>query len=168
MPQVLNPSAKVLELGSAVGFLAGHCVNLRPDLTWFLQEDDRSLLQMMQAVFAISERTYTDTFMCDETRLSADLASEAAALISARSPDALLIGDGRFSAQVLAQVLGLLGAGLPDQLFLYGRQLEANWADIEPITDMLLGFGFVADYGFDPNICRGFRLASRHVLKSDA
>ena len=50
MPAVLPKQARALEIGSAVGFLAGHCANIRTDIHFTLQEDDSSLRQMMQVV----------------------------------------------------------------------------------------------------------------------
>ena len=147
LPVVLDQGARVLELGSAVGFLAGHCVNTRPDLTWILQEDSAGLRAMMQRVCAQSNRAFNDRFVLSDQRLEADALTLARALIAQHQPQALLVGDAQISPELLDQML----TPQITQLFLYGRWLEAHHA---------LAFtpqGFVALEGFDPNILRGYR-----------
>lgn len=147
LPVVLDQGARVLELGSAVGFLAGHCVNTRPDLTWILQEDGAGLRAMMQRVCAQSNRAFNDRFVLSEQRLEADALTLARALIAQHQPQALLVGDAQIGPELLDQML----TPQIKQLFLYGRWLEAHHA---------LAFtpqGFAALEGFDPNILRGYR-----------
>ncbi|MEY3961020.1 MAG: hypothetical protein RIR14_1674, partial [Pseudomonadota bacterium] len=78
MPQVLPKDARVLEIGSAVGFLAGHIANIRTDVHITLQEDEPGLRQMMRAVFALSNRAFNDRFVLSDRRLQ-DLVTDFAA-----------------------------------------------------------------------------------------
>jgi hypothetical protein len=145
MPQVLAEGARVLELGSAVGFLAGHCANLRPDLTWIMQESQPGLRQMLPVVCALSQRSFTDRFVLLDQAVAGDLA----ALIEQHRPTALLIADAQIAPEALA-------AALKDQpqvaqLILYGRWLEAHHAsDFVPQ-------GFSPDPRFDANIARAYQ-----------
>ena len=158
MPQVLSKGAKVLEIGAAVGFLAAHCANIRTDLTVVLQEDNPGLRRMLLAVCAISERPFNNSFVLLDQSLGDDLAQDALAMISAQRPDALLLADPRLSPDVLAKVLQSLPSPAPSQVFLYGRWLEQWHPQIDAITALLQDEGYVPDFGFDPNIARGFRL----------
>ncbi len=159
MPQVLPKGAKVLEIGSAVGFLAGHCANTRPDISVTLHEDNPGLAQMMQVVCALSNRSFNDRFRQSDHSLSDDLAVQTIALIRAEAPASLLIGDGRLSAEVLTRVFHALPAPPPAQVFLYGRWLEAFHAQIPQMHDLLQALGYAPAFDFDPNICRAFIFA---------
>ena len=156
MPQVLAQAAKVLEIGAGVGFLAAHCANIRSDLSIALQEENAGLRQMLLAVCAISERTFNKRFRLLDQTLGKDLAQGALAMITSEKPDALLLADPGLSPQILAEVLQTLPA--PSQIFLYGRLLEQWHWQIDEITALLATLGYTPDYGFDPNIARGFRL----------
>ena len=125
MPQVLAKGAIVLEIGSATGFLAGHCANIRPDISVVLQEDNPGLAQMMHLVCALSKRDFNARFQLSQVNLDDDISGQAADLIRKTCPSSLLIGDGRLSPQVLKLVFAALPAALPAQLFLYGRWMEA-------------------------------------------
>ena len=156
MPQVLEQGAKVLEIGAGVGFLAAHCSNIRNDLSIALQEENAGLRQMLLAVCAISERPFDSRFRLLNGTLGADLAQGALAMIASEKPDALLLADPGLSPQVLAQILQALPA--PGQIFLYGRLLEQWHPQIDEINALFAALGYTPDYGFDPNIARGFRL----------
>lgn len=158
MPQVLAQGAKVLEIGAAVGFLAAHCANIRADLTVALQEDNAGLRRMLLAVCAISERAFTDRFRLLDQMLGDNPLPAVQAMITAERPDALLLSDPRLAPDVLASVLQAMPAPGPAQIFLYGRWLEQWHAQIDEVTGLLHAFGYTPDYGFDPNIARGFRL----------
>ncbi|MES2435377.1 MAG: glycosyltransferase family 2 protein [Pseudomonadota bacterium] len=160
MPQVLAERAKVLEIGSAVGFLAGHCANIRPDLSLFLQEDNSALRQMLGVVCALSNRAFNDRFVLLEQGLKSDLAVRALALITAVRPDALLLSDSQVAPEVLQKFLPMLPAPPPAQIFLYGRLLEQHHARLPEVEALLKELGYVPDYGFDANIARGFRLGA--------
>lgn len=158
MPQVLAQGAKVLEIGAAVGFLAGHCANIRPDLRFVIHEDNPGLRRMLMAVCAVSNRAFNDRFMLYDQYLGDDIAADALALIKAHRPDALLLADPRFSPDVLSNLLPALPLPAPAQIFLYGRLLEQHQARLSEIEALLLALGYTADFGFDANIARGFRL----------
>ncbi|NGM46117.1 glycosyltransferase family 2 protein [Rhodobacter sp. SGA-6-6] len=158
MPAVLAKGARVLEIGSAVGFLAGHCANIRPDLTIVMQEDDPALRAMMERVLSLSQRPFTDRFRLSPTRLEA-VEPDLAALVAAERPEALLLADARLSPEVLAGLAGTLSAAPPRQVFLYGRLIERWHSRLGDLTDLLRANGYAPDYDFDPNICRGFLLA---------
>lgn len=158
MPQVLAQGAKVLEIGAAVGFLAAHCANIRADLTIALQEDNPGLRQMLLAVCAVSERPFTDRFRLLDQMLGDKPAQGAMAMIMAERPDALLLSDPQLSPDILAEMLQAMPAPGPSQIFLYGRLLEQWHPQIDEIAAVLNTSGYTPDYGFDPNIARGFRL----------
>ena len=158
MPAVLARNARVLEIGSAVGFLAGHCANIRPDLTIVMQEDDPALRAMMERVLSLSQRPFTDRFRLSPARLEA-VEPDLAALVAAERPEALLLADARLSPEVLAGLAGTLSAPPPRQVFLYGRLIERWHSRLDDLTDLLRANGYAPDYDFDPNICRGFLLA---------
>ena len=157
MPLVLDKQARVLEIGSAVGFLAGHCANIRTDVHFTLHEDHPGLRQMMQAVCAISSRVINDRFVLSDLRLR-DLAPDLTALIQKTNPTSLLLADARLGPDVLAAVFSK-GTGVrPRQIFLYGRLLEAWHARLSEIVPLLQQLGYQPEESFDPNICRAFRL----------
>ncbi len=157
MPAVLVERARVLEIGSAVGFLAGHCANIRPDIHITLHEDDPAMQQMMKAVCQLSNRAFNDRFVLSDRPLQS-VAKDAAALIADVAPSSLLLADARLSPPVLIEMLSALSAPPPTQVFLYGRLLATWHPQIPEVTRLLEAMGYVADYGFDPNIARGFRL----------
>jgi len=160
MPQVLAEQAKVLEIGSAVGFLAGHCANIRPDLSLYLQEDNDGLRQMLGVVCALSNRTFSNRFVLMEQGLGSDPVVGALALITALRPDALLLSDSQLGTEVLQKLLPMLPVPAPTQIFLYGRLLEQHHARLLEVEAVLAALGYVPDYGFDANIARGFRLGA--------
>ncbi len=158
MPQVLAQGGKVLEIGSAVGFLAAHCASVREDLRIVLQEDNAGLRQMLLAVCAISERTFNNDFRLTDQTLGQDVVQGALAMIAAERPDALLLTDPRLTPAVLTSLLQAVPTPAPGQIFLYGRLLEQCYPRINEITALLAALGYTPDYGFDPNVARGFRL----------
>jgi hypothetical protein len=157
MPQVLPKGAKVLEIGSAVGFLAGHCANTRPDISVVLQEDNAGLVQMMQVVCTLSKRDFNDRFRRSEKSISDDVASQLGALIVEESPDVLWVGDGRVQRAALVQGINQMAAK-PVQVYVYGRWLEAFHAEADALQADLAAFGYAPAFDFDPNICRAFAL----------
>lgn len=157
MPQVLAEHATVLEIGSAVGFLAGHCANIRPDLHLHLQEDNPALRQMLGVVCTLSNRTLNDRFVMQEQSLGADPVAGVLAMITALRPDALLLSDPQLDADRLQRLLPMLPAPMPGQIFLYGRLLEQHHPRLPEVEALLYALGYVPDYGFDANIARGFR-----------
>jgi hypothetical protein len=164
MPLVLDKQARVLEIGSAVGFLAGHCANIRTDVHFTLHEDQRSLRQMMRAVCAISNRAFNDRFILSDQRLL-DLVPDVTALIRKTNPTSLLLADARLGPDVLAAAFSELSGLRPKQVFLYGRLLEAWHSQLSAIEPLLQSFGYQAEQSFDPNICRSFRLQANPVLQ---
>ncbi len=157
MPQVLAEQAKVLEIGSAVGFLAGHCANIRPDVSLYVQEDNLALRQMLRVVCALSNRTFDHRFVLIEQCLGAEPAMGALALITALRPDALLLSDPQLDPGALQKLLSMGSAPAPAQIFLYGRLLEQHHAHLPEVEALLGTLHYVPDYGFDANIARGFR-----------
>lgn len=153
LPVALQPNARVLELGAAVGFLAGHCVNMRADLTWVLQEDNAGLCAMMLRVCALNNLAFSERFVFSDQRLGDNALTVAQALIALHRPQVLLVGDARITPEVLDH---LPTAGI-DQLFMYGRWLESHHAAAHTPT------AFTALEGFDTNILRGYR---RHAAIS--
>ena len=158
MPQVLAQGAKVLEIGAAVGFLSGHCANIRTDLRFVIQEDDPALRRMLIAVCAVSNRAFNDRFILLDQQLDGDLVTDALALIAAQRPDALLLSDPRLSPDVLHTLLPEMSMPAPVQIFFYGRFLEQYHQRFAEVESLLTALGYSGDFGFDPNIARGFRL----------
>lgn len=167
MPQVLAQGAKVLEIGAAVGFLSGHCANIRPDLRFVIQEDNSSLRRMLLAVCAVSNRAFNDRFILSDHRLDNDILAAARALIATHQPDALLLADPRFSPDMLSELLPALPLPSPSQIFLYGRLLEQHQAQLPATEALLLKLGYRVDFGFDPNIARGFRLGDADLSEPE-
>lgn len=158
MPSVLVKQARVLEIGSAVGFLSGHCANIRTDVHFTLQEEDAGLRQMMRAVCLMSNRAFNDRFVLSDAVLR-NMVEDTLSLISAVRPTSLLLADARLSPEVLRQVFMALPAPPPVQIFLYGRLLEGWHTRVDEVGGVLQALGYVADDSFDPNIARGFRIA---------
>lgn len=158
MPAILQKQARALEIGSAVGFLAGHCANIRTDVHFTLQEDDADLRQMMQMVCSLSSRAFNDRFVLSDRALK-DLASDTQRLIAEVRPNSLMLADPRLSPEVLAEIFSALSAPLPTQLYLYGRLLEAWHSRMEEISTRVQALGYQPTDSFDPNICRVFSLA---------
>lgn len=157
MPQVLAQGAKVLEIGAAVGFLSGHCANIRPDLRLVIHEDNPALRRMLMAVCAVSNRALNDRFILLDQNLDRNIAADALALVVAQRPDALLLSDPRLSPEVLNVLLPTLPMPAPAQIFFYGRLLEQYHPRFAEIEILLTALGYTGDFGFDPNIARGFR-----------
>ncbi|CAM8662193.1 Glyco_tranf_GTA_type domain containing protein [Paracoccaceae bacterium] len=157
MPLVLDKQARVLEIGSAVGFLSGHCANIRTDVHFTLHEDNPGLRQMMLAVCAMSNRAFNDRFVLSEQQLQ-DLVPDLGSLILKTNPTSLLLADARLGLDVLSKVFSGGPALRPRQIFLYGRLLEACYSQRSEIQPLLQSFGYQAEESFDQNICRAFRL----------
>ena len=157
MPLVLDKQARVLEIGSAVGFLSGHCANIRTDVHFTLHEDHPGLRQMMLAVCAMSNRAFNDRFVLSDQQLQ-DLVPDLESLILKTNPTSLLMADARLGLDVLSKVFSGGPAIRPRQVFLYGRLLEACYSQLSEIQPLLQSFGYQAEESFDPNICRAFRL----------
>jgi hypothetical protein len=158
MPLVLTNGAKVLEVGSAVGFLCGHCANIRPDLTITMYEDRPEFLHMMVTIYAVSERTFTNELQLAKAPLAGAFAQSICSLMIAEHPTALLIADRRMGPAELGLLLDTTRDRKPSQLFFYGQMLEAWHLSMTEIIQICAQAGYAPDYGFDPNICHGFRL----------
>ena len=156
MPQVLPKGATVLEVGSAVGFLAQHLSQVRPDLSITLQEDHPGLRQMMQRILDHNKRSFTNRFSLSEVSLNVDLATALFALIQNFRPQVLLLADPRLTPEVLRDILPRIAA--PQQIHFYGRFLEKWHQDLPAMEDLLTDLGYQPDFGFDPNVARGFGL----------
>jgi hypothetical protein len=157
MPLVLDKQARVLEIGSAVGFLSGHCANIRTDIHFTLHEDHPGLRQMMLAVCAMSNRAFNDRFVLSDQKLQ-DLVPDLNSLILKTNPTSLLLADARLAPEVLSKVFSGGPAVRPRQIFLYGRLLEAWYSQLSEIQLLLESLGYQAEESFDPTICRAFRL----------
>jgi Glycosyl transferase family 2 len=157
MPYVLAKQARVLEIGSAVGFLAGHCANVRTDVHFTLQESNSGLRQMMKVVCHLSNRAFNDRFVLSDQTLKAP-ALDALELIAQCRPTTLMLADAVLDPDALTQVFTAMPAPPPVQIFLYGRLLEAWHSRMDEVTGLLSALGYQPDYGFDPNIARGFSL----------
>ena len=154
MPQVLPKGATVLEIGAGVGFLALHLRQVRPDLTYILQEDDPGLRQMMQRIAARSAQVFDARL-----RLSDITLLDLEALITACSPDVLILADPRISLTLLASIL--TGPALPVQIFLHGRLLEAHRSNLSDLDAQLLSVKYERAFDFDPNLTLGYVLAGK-------
>jgi len=157
LPQVLPPNATVLEIGSAVGFVAGHCANTRPDLTMVLQETNHTLRSMLIKVCATSGRPFNHKFVLESIVLSDNIAAEIIALYQTRGANILMLAEPGLSPQQVAMVLQGLSHSPPLQLYLYGRLLEKWHASMGEIEVLLSKHDYAGDFGFDPTIARGFR-----------
>lgn len=157
LPQVIAPSATVLEIGSAVGFIAGHCANIRPDISMIVHEDNIGLKTMLLAVCAISERTFLNKFIMENKKLEGDLATDIVTLQKAHAANVLMLADPRLSPEVLSALFHGLASDPPVQVFLYGRLLEQWHGRIDEILGVFSRYGYVGDFGFDPTVARGFR-----------
>jgi hypothetical protein len=157
MPLVLDKQARVLEIGSAVGFLSGHCANIRTDVHFTLHEDHPGLRQMMLAVCTMSNRAFNDRFVLSDQQLQ-NLVPDLNSLILKTNPTSLLLADARLGLDVLSRVFSGGPAIRPRQIFLYGRLLEACYSQLSEIQPLLGSFGYQAEESFHPNICRAFRL----------
>ena len=159
MPAVLPKQARVLEIGSAVGFLAGHCANIRTDLYFTLQEDDPALRQMMQVVCQLSNRAFNDRFVLSPKTLY-EPDADTQELIATVRPTSLLLADARLSPDILCRLFSALPHPAPEQIFLYGRWLEAWHGENETVSSHLQTLGYQPTDSFDPNICRSFALTN--------
>lgn len=163
MPQVLLQGATVLEIGSAVGFIAGHCANLRPDLRFVLQEDNPDLRQTLKTIRAINERSFTNNFLLLNQNIDGQIAENIKLICDQQAANVLMLADPRLSPMVLQEVFNRPLETLPLQVFLYGRLLENWYEQIDATQSMMLSIGYVADFGFDPTIARGFRLQENPI-----
>ncbi len=151
MPQVVARGARVLEIGSGIGFLAAHLAVVRPDLTFLMQEDDVGL---QEAGAAILKRNNRSLFNLGAI-LGGDPALGLAQIIGDTSPDVLCLADARLGPEAVQTALA---TGLPKQVFLHGRLLEAHRDALTRFDDIFTEMGYVAGYGFDPNLTRGYGL----------
>ena len=159
LPQVLMQDATVLEIGSGVGFVAGHCANVRPDLTVVMYENNAVFRSMLVQVFEKSERSFSNKLMLENNALGTNFAAGIVALHMTRGANVLLLADARVSPEVLAAVLKELSPSPPLQIFLYGRLMEKWHSSMAEIEGLLTHNHYVADFGFDPTVARGFRWA---------
>ena len=157
LPQVIAPGAIVLEIGSAVGFVAGHCVNVRPDVSFIMQENNSILKKMMLTVFRENERIFTQKFVIHNQIILDDQVSKISEIFGNYSANVLLLACAKFANKDILILLDMLSEKPPLQVFLYGRFLEQSYSNISEITKQFLKFGYVEDYGFDLTIARGFR-----------
>ena len=165
LPQVIAAGATVLEIGSAVGFVAGHCANMRPDLNFVLQEDNLGLKRTLLAVCAISELPFTNKFTLVNQCLNGDMASDIGALVQAYGASVLMLADPRLTPDILAALLTTLSGNPPSQIYLYGR-LIARWhARIDDILAQFSTYGYVGDFGFEPSIACGFRWVGKQTAQ---
>jgi len=151
MPQVLDREAKVLEVGSGVGFLGLHLATIRPDLTLVLQEDHPGLRDAMLRILQQNNRSLTTRLSLTDTPLTDDPAIGLATLIAQTRPDVLCLADPRLSPAVLQTL-----AARPRQVFLYGRLLDSHRDALAQFERLLTGWGYLPGYAFDPNLTRGF------------
>jgi len=164
LPQVLAQGATVLEIGSAVGFVAGHCANIRPDLTVVMFENDTVLRSMLVQVCAISERSFNNRFMFEDNTIDENLADRIVRLHKAYCANVLLLADANVSPQVLAAILNGFSEGPALQIFLYGRLMEKWHPSMAEFESLLTHNHYVADFGFDHTIARGFRWTGASAL----
>ena len=167
LPQVLPRDATVLEIGSAVGFVAAHCANLRPDITMIMQESNPTLRSVLRQVCEVSERSFDNKFLLDKSVL-AYLPSNMISLFKVYCPDVLVMADAGVAPRILQGMLQGLSANLPKQVFFYGRFMEQWHASMGDIAMALAEHSYIADFGFDPNVARGFRLAGASARANDA
>lgn len=156
LPLLPAKGARVLELGAAVGFLAGHLANSRPDLNVALQEDDPGLRQMMALVCKLSWRDFNDRFRLLSDQLGDDPLPRILKLIAAERPDLLLLADPRLPLPVLTALFAALPA-LPGEVAIHGRLIEAHHADLPAIAAMFARHGYQPAGDFDPDRCRYFQ-----------
>jgi hypothetical protein len=123
-----------------------------------MHEDRPGFLHIMETIYAVSERSFTNKFRLASAPSSGSFVQSMCSLLTAEHPTALLIADRRMGPAELGLVLEKPRDHKPTQLFLYGQMLEEWHQSIAEISQICAQAGFVPDYGFDPNICQGFRL----------
>ena len=156
MPQIIARDARVLEIGAAVGFLAVHLAQTRPDLTVIMQEDNAGLRHVLAQVCERSGRSFGRRFYVSEGVIGEDPCSALQHLLLAERPDALLLADPRLSPQVLPQFFAEMLLPVPRQVLLYGRLLE-KWHDgMDEIEAALARRGYRPAPGFEPKTARFF------------
>ena len=166
MPMVMAQGARVLEIGAAVGFLAGHTANVRPDLHFIIQENNQGLRHSLVAVAAISERKFNNNFVLLNEIFSDDPVQTIIGLLGRFCPDALWLSDPALSPARLCQLFSTMPNPVPRQIFIYGRLLE-NWhATIAETECLLATLRYIPDFGFEPHIARGFRMLDPTVAGS--
>lgn len=153
LPALMPKGAKVLELSAAPGFLAGHCANLRPDLTLVLQEDDPALRALILRVAALSGRPMTDRFRLSPVTLGHEVASAAQALVRAEAPDVLILADPRVDPDMAS---GLVEGRAPALLLCHGGWLERWKVRADQMAGALADLGLYPIAGLDPRIALGF------------
>jgi hypothetical protein len=158
LPGVLPPSASILEIGAAAGFLGLHLAKVRPDLRITLQEDNLALRTTMQRILTRNDRSFSDRLSLWQTPLGAVPSRTIAALAAQVHPQVLMLADPRLTPDVLVDLLPQLPSPQPKQILLYGRLLEAFHAVLGPVDDLLADLGYGPGLGFDPNIARGYVL----------
>lgn len=168
IPQILAKGATVLEIGAAIGFLAGHCANIRPDLSFLLVEDHPALRKTLTKVCEKSHRPFTNRFRLLDRSASVALPESTLALISAHHPQALLLADSGFSPEILDQILAGIPLSAPAQIMLYGRWLEAYHTRLAEVDDRFAAYGYLIESSFDANIGRVYHLAPSDAVASQA
>lgn len=152
LPATLPKGARVLEIGSALGFVGLHLARARPDLTVTLQEDNPALRQVMARVMVKNGATFGPRLRLAEVRLGGDPVQALDLMAQTYGAGALLVGDAALEPGLLVPALARIR---PGQLFLYGRWLEAwHGADID---DDLAAAGYAPAFKFDPLYVRAFQ-----------
>ena len=155
LPSVLPKDARVLEIGSAVGFLGLHLAQERPDLLLTLQEDNPSLRLMMTRIMEQNGRSFGPHLNLSEATLDPP-STAIAALVHRIKPQVLLLAEPRLSPEVLADTLPRLSPP-PVQIVLYGRLLEAWHSRLSDLDEFLAEMDYEPTDRFDRNLAREFR-----------
>jgi len=155
LPQVMDQGTLVLDVGAGIGFLGLLLTTQRPDLRIVMHEADSGLRDRMAAILMANNRSLDDRLRLIDGPPMPDLTASLRALLAAYRPGALCLADPRVTPDVLANSLD---DPVPRQVFLYGRLLDAHRGRIAGFEAILAGHGYVAGYGFDPNLTRGYGL----------
>lgn len=150
LPQIVPRGARVLEIGSAVGFLGIHLANSRADITVRLHEDDPALRQVLARACAASGRSINDRFGVLDSPLAPDPAGAAVALVAGFAPTVLMLSDPRLGPDQLATLLPGLPLPAPQQIFLTGRLLARWHRDLAGVAALLGALGYRPDFDLDP------------------
>jgi Glycosyl transferase family 2 len=150
LPALLPVPCRIVDLGAASGFLAAQLMRVRPEVEIVMVERDAGLRDTIRRVMQRNG-------LADHRGLRlAPADAEPADTIAHHVPHVLLIGDPALTGQGGVDLLARLDA-LPAMVILHGRMLERGFATLPMVEDWLIARGYVAAFGFDPNIARGFQ-----------
>ncbi|PWE33723.1 glycosyl transferase family 2 [Maritimibacter sp. 55A14] len=148
LPGLLPEDGRYLEVGAAVGFLAGHLARTRPDVTVTAQEERPALACTAARVWAenglcMTARHHLAAVPLFHAEDGQHDARGLAELLRNTRPDLLYLGDPRLTPGMVAGALDATGAA-PLRIVIAGRLMLEQADEAAAFADALATWGYAA------------------------